>query len=134
MPPVGRDRERVILRERAEARLQLVEQAARASEAVAPAVGVEAREREAVDVVDRPGERHVDHADAAAGGAEALPDRRLAPVGAVDRAQSIAALVALVEIPDAVAAGAHAREHGRPGLRGERMGGGAQHSRCALPE
>ena len=73
-------------------------------EAVAPAVGVEAREREPVDVVDRPRERHVDHAHAAPGGAEALPDRGLAAIGAVDRAQAVAALVALVEIPDAVAA------------------------------
>ena len=131
---VGRDGERVVLRERAEAALELVEQARGGREAVTPAVGVEARQGEAVDVVHRPREGHVDDADPAAGGAQALPDRGLAAIGAVDWAQAVAALVALVEIPDAVATRAHAREHRRPGLRRERMRGRAQHPGRTLAE
>ncbi len=130
----GRDGERVIVRERAEARLQLVEQAAGGREAVAPAVGVEAGEREAGDLVDGPGEGDVDHAHATAGRAEPLPDGGLAAIRAVDGAQAVAALVALVEVPDAVATGAHAREHGRPGLRREGVGGRAEHPGSALSE
>ena len=130
----GRDGERVILHQRAEAPLELLEQARRRREALAPAVGVEAGERESVDVVHRPREGHVDHAHAAPGGAQALPDGGLAAIGTVDRAQAVAALVALVEIPDAVPAGAHAREHRRPGLGRERVRGRAQHTRGALSE
>ena len=130
----GRDGERVVLHEGAEAPLELLEQTRRRRKSLAAAVGVEAGEREAVDVVHRPRERHVDHAHAAPGSAQALPDGGLAAIGAVDGAQAVAALVALVEIPDAVPAGPDAREHRRPGLGRERMRGRAQHPRGALSE
>ena len=130
----GRHWERVVVRERTEAALELLEETRGGREAVAAAVGVEAGESEAVDVVDRPRERHVDDAHAPARRAESLPDGGLAAVGAVDRTQAVATLVALVEIPDAVATRAHAREHGRPGLRCKGVRGRAQHPGCALPE
>ena len=59
--------------------------------------------------------------DAPARRSEPVPERRGAPVAAVDEAEPVAGLVALGEVPDAVPACIDAGHERRPRVRGERV-------------
>ena len=87
---------------------------------------VEPRDDETVDRGRRARERDVDDAAATSCGGEVVPERGRTALTAVDHSKPVAALVPLGEVPDAVAAGVYAGDHGRPRVRGERVGRGLE--------
>ena len=134
--PAVPERVAVVELERAEALAQLGIERRRRGHALLAEGGVHAGDREAaVELGRRPAERDVDDAGAAAGRGQPVPERRRAPVAAVDQPQPVAGRVALGEVPDPVAPGVDAGDHRRPRVRRQRVRRRAQDAaRAALEQ
>ena len=125
------DREPVVELERAEARLQIGAERLWKEEPVLARRGVEAGEGKPVHLGRRPRKGDVDDAHPPRRRAQPVPDGGRTPKAPVHEAELIAALVALREVPDPVAAGVDAGDDRRPRVRGERVRGRAEHPPCA---
>ena len=125
------DREPVVELERAEPRLQLGAERLRIEEPLLACCGVEAGERKPVHLGRRPREGDIDDARPPRRRAQPVPDGGRAPKAPVHEAELVAALVALGEIPDPVAAGVDAGDDRRPRVRGERVRSRAEHPPCS---
>ena len=126
------EREPVVELERPVPAPQLLPDRCGEGEALLACGGVEAGDREPVQLRCRPCEGDVDDPEAAARGPQPVPDRRRAAEAPVHEPKLVPGLVALGEVPDPVPPGIHARDDRRPGVRSKGVRGRAQHASSAF--